>query len=114
MFHAGCWILNILLRHRSHRPALDELGVDHTLAGIFFPLPDVISPAHDPVHYGLVIPADMRDRRLEAVEIRGLVDADQRNILRHPESPVEQKLGRGEVLRRAVDENRGGRGARKQ
>ena len=56
----------------------------------------------------------MRDRRLEALEIRGLLDADQRNILRHPESPVEQELGGGGVLCRAVDENRGGRGPSKQ
>ena len=100
-------------RH-AHRPALDKLGVDPHLTGIFLSVADVIGPARDPVHHELVVPADVRDRRLVAVGIRRHVDADQRNIVRHPQPPVEQELGRGEVFRRAEDENRRGRGLGKQ
>ena len=92
-----------LFRRHADRPGLDELGVDRRLAGVFLPLADVFRPVRDPVHHQLVVPADMRDRRLVAFEIRGHVAADQRNILRHLQAPMEQELCRGEVFRRAVD-----------
>ena len=88
------------LRHRPHRPGLHELGVDHRLAGVFLPVADVFRPARDPVHHELVVPADMRDRRLVALEIRGHVAADQGNILRHPQTPIEQELGRVSAYRK--------------
>ena len=68
--------------------AVDSLA----LAGVFFPVPDVFRPARDPVHHELVVPADMRDRRLVAAEIRGHVAADQGNIPRHSQTPVGQEL----------------------
>ncbi|MDA7869103.1 hypothetical protein N9A93_00615 [Akkermansiaceae bacterium] len=60
------------LRHRPHRPGLDELGVDHRLAGVFLPV----------------------------AEIRGHIAADQGDILRHPQTPIEQELGDGSAYRK--------------
>ncbi len=37
-----------------------------------------------------------------AAEIRGNLDADQRNILRHPQTPVDQELEDGQRDRRAA------------
>jgi hypothetical protein len=42
----------------------------------------------------------MRDCWLVALEIRGHVAADQGNILRHPQTPIEQELGRVSAYRK--------------
>jgi len=95
-----------LLLRRPHRAAFDKLVIDPRLAGVFLAVPDVFRPARDPVHHVLVVPADMRDRRLVVVEIRGHVAADQGNILRHLQTPVEQEPGRGVFSTRLVALNR--------
>ncbi len=107
MFHAGCWILNILLRHRSHRPALDELGFDQRLAGVFFSLADVFRPAHDPVHQRAgATPTDMRDRWLALAERRIVAGDDQGKISRHPEASVEEKMQRCEIAGTGAEDDR--------
>lgn len=103
-----------LLRHGTNRAALNKLCLEPSLAGVFLLVADVFRPTRDPIHYELVVPTDVRDRRLVAAKIRRYVAADQRNIPRHPQAPVSQKLERGEVFRGAVEKNRRGRGVGKQ
>jgi hypothetical protein len=112
----SCWLLDIpflpafisLLRRRPDRPALDELGFDPRLAAIFLSLADVIDPAHDAVHHRAAAPADMRNRWTTRLEMRVVVDADQGEILRHPDTPVEQKVERCEIVGAGAGDDRGG------
>jgi hypothetical protein len=62
---------------RPHRAGLDELGVDPRLAGILLPVADVIRPVRDALRHRAAVPAGMRDRWPELLEIRGHVAADQ-------------------------------------
>ena len=88
--HLGAFPTSRLHHHRPDRAALNKLGLDHRLAGVFFSLADITDPAHDAVHYRAVAPADMRDRwPTLALKYGSFVDADQGKILRHPEALVE-------------------------
>ena len=76
-FLVGCWILNLLFRHRPHRPALDELRFGEALPPVIFALSHVVRPAHDPAQHRAVVPADVGDRGLAPDKIRIGVGAEQ-------------------------------------
>jgi len=56
-----------------------------------FPRLTVIDPAHDAVRQRPAAPADMRNRWTTLLEIRVIVDAGRRKILRHPDAPLSRK-----------------------
>ena len=52
----------------------------------------------------------MGDRWLTILEIRMIVQANQGNVPRHLEAPVEQKVQRCEIVGAGTDDDRGGWG----
>ena len=88
------------LRRLPDRPALNKLGIDPRLAGVFLPVADVFGPADDPAHHRTVVPVEMGDGGQAPGEGWIGFGANQRDLGRSVDAAV------GEMVLGCVEEER--------
>ena len=76
----------------SNGPALDELRLTDHLPAVVLPACHIVHPSHSVPHPDTTVIADVSDSRMAPGKARVGVAADDRDILRHTNSLVEQEL----------------------
>jgi hypothetical protein len=96
-------------RRRTDGLAIDELRLGEALPAIVLVSSHIVRPAHDPSYPRATIPLDVGDRGPAPIEIRVAIDADQRDVTRHPQAPVGEVMVGGVVENRLVQDQGSGR-----